>query len=472
MKKTLVFCLLSVFGASAFGVSMNFNGSVRTEASHYSKLNLGLTTSEPTKSFISARALLNPNVIIDDHFSLKSQWSLLTSPNFTPATTLGTAGPGFGTPGLGPTQGQGGFIFGDPNAQALVLSRVWLEWTSDFGVMRLGRMPVSWGYGLLYDAGANTWDDFQSTFDRLEYRLHLGHLVGALAYSKGRKLSVLGNTNDQEFYTVYLQYDNPEQQVEGGLMYEKQARSTSQGASITSGTGNPHALPAGHGAAGAFPPLSTNMPYPSNNNVLSAYLKKSFSYFTVGGELDWLSGNAFDFNGNGPDGLNSVGLLLNATYEHHNVKLFLDFLFAGGDSNLSDDNLTGFTLIHRNRRPGLILGRELLGNYHGNSVAQGSPVVYGTAGTFSGIISLRPGIRIDWSPAWSSGLEFIWARKAAVEPGGDANLGIEIDVGTEYAVYKNFDLGLNVGFLFPGTGLGVPNPATVFALRTTAALKF
>jgi len=39
-------------------------------------------------------------------------------------------------------------------------------------------------------------------------------------------------------------------------------------------------------------------------------------------------------------------------------------------------------------------------------------------------------------------------------------------------VYKNFDLGLNLGVLFPGTGLGVAGPATVFAVRTTAALKF
>ena len=467
MKKTMIFWLLAGLSASAFGVSMNFTGTVRSEASHYSKLNLGLATSEATKSFISARALLNPNLIIDDHFSLKSQWSLLSSPNFTPSTTIG------GSPVLGPTQGQGGYIFGDPAATALLLNRVWLEWTSDFGVMRLGRVPVSWGYGLLYDAGNGMWDDFQSTFDRLEYRLHLGHLVGALAYSKGRKANVLGNANDQEFYTVYLQYDNPEQQVEGGLMYEKQARSASQAGSISTGAANPHALPSGHGTASASPPISTNLPYPSSDSVLSAYLKKSFSYFTIGGELDWLSGNAFDHNGNGTqDGLNALGLLLSATYEVHSVKAFVDFLYASGDSALNDDNLTGFTVLHRNRRLGLILGRELLGNYHGNSVAQGSMVSYGSANTFSGVIAVRPGIRIDWSPSWSSGLEFIWARKAGVQAGGDASLGLEIDAGTEYAVYKNFDLGLNLGVLFPGTGLGVAAPATVFAVRTTAALKF
>ena len=67
--------------------------------------------------------------MVDDHFSVRSQWSLLTSPRFTPDATLA----------LG--SGHGAYVFGDVSSSALVLSRAWLEWTSDFGVFRLGRMP-------------------------------------------------------------------------------------------------------------------------------------------------------------------------------------------------------------------------------------------------------------------------------------------------------------------------------------------
>ena len=452
---------------SAWAVSMNFNGHFRSEASYYSNAGLGLAETESTKSFLSGRGLLQPNLIIDDHFSLRSQWSVLTSPKLTPD----------GTVPLG--VGQGGWVFGDQQSAALTLSRAWLEWTSDFGVVRLGRMPVSWGYGLLYDAGSGVWDDFQSTLDRLEYRLHLGHIVGALAYSKGRKLNVLGNVNDQEFYTVYLQYDNPETEVEGGILFEKQNRSRGQVADYL-GTANPapavspspYALPSGYQGKKALK-LATKTPFPLTNNVVDVYVKKTMGYLTLGGEVTWLSGEAMNYNGNGvTDSLNAFGAMVSASYEYHTVKIFLDMLYASGDSNLNGDHLNGFVLLHRNRRPGLILGRELLGQYYGNGVGLGSLVVYGNDDTFSGVFYARPGLRVDWSSAWSSGLEVIVAQKAQVATGEEKNLGVEIDAGTEYAVYKNFDLGVNVGYLIPGLGLGVPNPRGVFATRATAALRF
>ncbi len=453
IKAILLFLLVPI---SVFAVSMNFNGHFRAESDYYTNLDLA---SNQTKSFTGGRALLQPNLVVDDHFSVRSQWSLLSSPSLTPDATKPLA------------SGQGGYVFGDPNTAALVLSRAWLEWTSDFGVFRLGRMPVSWGYGLMWDAGNGIWDDFQTTYDRLEYRLHLGHVIGALAYSKDRKLSVLGNVNDQEFYTLYLQYDNPEIDVEGGILYEKQSRSAGQagdyfGTSATTNSPNPYNSSAGY-------KLGTKVPYPSSNNAVDVYLKKTMGYFTVGGEVGWLTGDAFDYDGNGKaDSLNALGVLLSTSYEYHRVKGFVEFLYASGDSNLLGDHLNGFVTLHRNRRPGLILGRELLGLYHSNSAGQGSLVVYGDPDTFSGVMYVRPGIRVDWSPSWASGVEFIIAQKATAAAGESKSLGVEVDLGTEYAVYKNFDLGVNLGYLFSGAGLRVANPRGVFAFRTTAALRF
>ncbi len=461
MRKLILLACLTLFSTSVFAVSMNFSGHFRSDAASYSRLGLGLPNTN-TKNFIGARALLNPNVVIDDHFSLKSQWSLLTSPNFTPNATqaLGT--------------GQGGFIFGDTNTSYMVLSRAWVEWTSDFGVMRVGRMPVSWGYGLLYDAGNSVWDDFQTTMDRIEYRLHLGHVVGAVAYSKLNKNSVLGNQNDQEFYSAYLQYDNPELEVEGGIMYEKQSRSSAQTPinqyALPQSATNP-TLQADNTTP--LPWLATgSAPYPLSNNVVDVYLKKSMGYFTLGGELSWINGTARDPITGAIDSLNALGFLGSASYEYHSVKAFLEVLYASGDNNLSAGHQNGFVLLHRNRRPGLILGRELLGAFHGNTVAQGSCVYYGNPGSFSGCLYFRPGIRVDWSPTWASGLELIVARKAATQPNEPGNLGVEVDGGTEYSPYKNFDLGINLGYLFPGAGLGVPNPQGVFAVRTTGSVKF
>jgi len=454
------FLLLLLAPLPLFAVSMNFNGHFRSDANYYN--NLDLASNQP-KSFISGRALLQPNLVVDDHFSVRSQWSLLTSPTLSPDATQGLGA------------GQGGYVFGDPSTVSLALSRAWLEWTSDFGVFRIGRMPVSWGYGLIWDAGNGVWDDFQTTYDRLEYRLHLGHVIGALAYSKARKLSVLGNVNDQDFYTLYLQYDNPEIDVEGGILYEKQSRSIGQkedylGTPVPAVSPNPYKLPATHPSPY---PLSNKGPYPMSNNVVDVYLKKTMGYFTIGGEVGWYNGSAFDYNGDGTaDSMNALGVMLSTSYEYHRVKGFLEFLYASGDADLNANHLNGFVGLNRNRRPGLILGRELLGPYHSNTVGMGSLVVYGDPNTFSGVIYLRPGLRVDWSPSWASGIELIIAQKAAAAAGEAKNLGVEVDIGTEYSVYKNFDLGVNIGYLFAGNGLRVGSPKGVAAIRATAALRF
>lgn len=450
---------LSLISGSAFAVSMNFSGQVRAEASSYQNLNLGLAGPSGAKNFIGGRALLFPNLVIDDHFSVKSQWNLLTSPKFTPNATQG-----LGT-------GQGGWVFGDPNTSYLTMSRAWLEWTSDVGVFRLGRMPVAWGYGLVYDAGLGVWDDFQTTFDRLEYRLHLGYVVGALAYSKGRKLSSLGNDNDQEFYVAYLQYNNPEMEVEAGFMFEKQQRSGSQTAALM-GTGSPYYLDPTTSAAG-FPQLASKTSWPASNNLVDVYFKKTSGAFTIGGELAWLSGTATDFaNSGAKNNLSAIGLTLNTSYEFSKVKAFLEFVYASGDTNLNDSQTSAFTVLHRNRRPGLILGRELLGPYNSSAVGQGSTLWYGGNDAFSGTMYFRPGVRIDWTSDWASGIELIIARKA-VAAGGSENLGVEIDLGADHAVYKNFGLGMHFGYLIAGAGLGGGNNAPgPFALRATASVSF
>lgn len=447
MKKCLIVLL---FPMAAWAASMNFDGHFRAESAFFHKTNLGLSTnSNPDKTYILGRALLKPNIVIDDHFSIQSQWSLLTSPRFTPDATLPLE------------NGQGGYIFGDRNTNALVLSRAWLEWTSDFGVLRAGRAPVLWGYGLIWDAGNEIWDDFQTTYDRIEYRLHFGHIIGGLAYSKPRKGSVLGNANDQDFYTIYLQYENPELEVSMGGLYEKQERSHLQKGVIEANT-----------SSVGFPP-GKKVPYPVSNNIVDVYLRKSVGYFTFGGEVGWLTGRAFDYNNSGTDdSLNAFGLILNTSFDYHKIKVFLDFLYASGDSNLNSDQLNGFVMLHRNRRPGIILGHELLGNFSGDNVGLGSLVAYSGADSFSGVVYARPGFRVDWSQAWSTGLEFIIAQKAVVTPGEKRHLGVEADLGAGYAVYKNFDMGLNLALLIPGDGLGVSGPHGSYAIRVTSALKF
>ena len=224
-------------------------------------------------------------------------------------------------------------------------------------------------------------------------------------------------------------------------------------------------------------PLANSTPYPKNNNAIDVYLKKTTGRLTYGGEVTWISGKAYDLGGDGSeDDLSAFGAMGNITYAYHKFKAFTEVVYASGDKNTKDNNSTGYSLLHLNRaRPGLILGRELIGPYHGNTVSQGNLLVYGGNDSFSGLLYVRPGVRIDWSPTWASGVEVIVARKAAPKDGESANLGWEIDLGTDYSIYRNFDLGVNVGLAFPGDGIPLASGGerkSIFAVRTTAALKF
>ena len=155
----------------------------------------------------------------------------------------------------------------------------------------------------------------------------MGHVIGALAYSKSRKGSVLGSNNDEDIISIFLRYDNPESEFEFGAMYEKQIRSTSQQAAFQT---------AATSASLGLSPLMTSAPHPLTHSVIDAFAKKSIKHFTFGGEITWLTGNSVDFNGDGGlDNLNALGLLLSTSYDFHDVRVFLDFLYAGGDENLT-----------------------------------------------------------------------------------------------------------------------------------------
>jgi len=212
--------------------------------------------------------------------------------------------------------------------------------------------------------------------------------------------------------------------------------------------------------------LSAFTYYPLSSNMVDLFVKKSSGALSFGGEVSWLTGSA------APSGdLNALALTANAAYDFSKVKTYFDVLYASGDAN-PGSHMNGFVLLHRNRSPGLILGRELLGPYASTVTGQGNPGYYGDNGTFSGVLSFRPGLRIDWSTSWTTGLEVLIARKAVTTASDNASLGVEIDANVTHAVYKNFNIGLDLGYLFPGNGLRVVNPKAPFAARGTLSLKF
>ena len=56
------------------------------------------------------------------------------------------------------TQSRGSYI----SAQ-----RFWAEVLTDFGTLQVGRTPLDWGLGVVWNAGDNLWDHYESTGDSI-----------------------------------------------------------------------------------------------------------------------------------------------------------------------------------------------------------------------------------------------------------------------------------------------------------------
>ncbi len=77
---------------------------------------------------------------------------------------------------------------------ALELRRLWVEWTTQFGLLRIGRQPSHWGMGLLANSGDGFDDDFGdnhggSTYDRIIFATRPIDLVrGIVKKASGKDL--------------------------------------------------------------------------------------------------------------------------------------------------------------------------------------------------------------------------------------------------------------------------------------------
>lgn len=128
--------------------------------------------------FMTMRGRFEPEISVSDKFVIKSSidvldgvvWgdneNLAATPMFAanPSTTL-------------PDGSQ---------VDALELRRLWVEWTTQFGLLRIGRQPSHWGMGLLANSGDGFDDDFGdnhggSTYDRVIFATRPIDLVRGIA---------------------------------------------------------------------------------------------------------------------------------------------------------------------------------------------------------------------------------------------------------------------------------------------------
>ncbi|MGZ3685516.1 MAG: hypothetical protein ACXVCI_16770, partial [Bdellovibrionota bacterium] len=106
---------------------------------------------------------LKPRVLVNDNIIVNSEWN------------VGDPVSGFFGRNI-PDADRNNFLSTGKDAMSISASRLWLDVHSDFGTVQVGRAPMAWGLGIVFNAGDGPFDRFQSTSDTIRLLSKFGYL--------------------------------------------------------------------------------------------------------------------------------------------------------------------------------------------------------------------------------------------------------------------------------------------------------
>jgi uncharacterized protein (TIGR04551 family) len=178
-------------GAVAEGPKLEFfelDGYMRFRGQLYDQLDLGAgtdasgyflfpkplinPTSRATLASANMRLRLEPTLNVSENVRVRAQVDVLD--NYVLGSSTSTAFDGTFSPYPVPFYGSSrvGYQFDAHNDRAAIIpKRAWGEVQTPVGLLSFGRMPSSWGLGILANAGSGLDEDFGDTVDRVQFAL-------------------------------------------------------------------------------------------------------------------------------------------------------------------------------------------------------------------------------------------------------------------------------------------------------------
>jgi hypothetical protein len=413
--------LFSLSGNHRFGTNLFFNldskKGVNTGAA-YDK-------ASDTSAFIEHRLLIRPDVLIDERFSIHSEWSLLSQGGTVKETNFNTSN--------NSNQVNGGSAFGPVSSQLFALRYGYLKWVSDVGVFKAGRMPKGWGLGLMFDEGAKAEDEGSTIVDRVGFEGQLGSLVLNAGYEKREEGYLHTDADDEEVYEGSVKYDNEGSGVSIGLLFGRHVR-------------------------GAF--SSSAATYKSSYDY-SFYAKKEWEKSSIAAEF---ASNSYDKQAH------VFGALTQYRYHPGNWDLEVDGLFSSHSGDRA-------FIVHPNYRPFLILFRQVQGS---NFAKKDNPtrLSSGIGIDPSDVASKEKGALLGRFGAFYSfaqkkyrlGVVGGYAKLMSANDNG-SSLGFETDLHFEQKWYENFKTSLAAGIFLPGNAFAAEKQSS-WGVQVRSYLNF
>jgi len=420
MKKTILSTSLLLWTLPALSATFSLGGNYRFGTNML--INTDLASGKKpgagnSMSFLEQRFLLQPNVLVDERFSIKSELNFLQS-------TANGVQPDMGTP-LDSRLSQ---ATGTPatGTQLLYVRSAHLNWTSDWGLFRFGRIPKSWGLGILYDGGQDVFDDYSTITDRADFQAMLGNLGLRVAFEKGAEGLLSNDADDIDTYELAVDYANGSGDSNVGILYSRNVRSLNLGK--------------------------------NSSHDLSIFVKKSFNRFQLGGEFVSISEEKKSATN---------GALFQVDYLQGPWRLGYDFAYASSSSNSAYQ-------FHSNYKPFMFLFRQSLGtatpiNESRSGRGVGSDVA-ADGGSGALVNKGHASYRFD-SSQLTLGTNFGYAKLGSKGSNGSDSLGFETDLFVSQQWYENFKMQYAVGLLIPGDAFG-PSSKAAWGFELKGALEF
>lgn len=433
-----------------------------------------------TAQFQTLFMRLKPKLIVNDNIYIKSEWWV--------------GDPIYGLFGSGaPQTGDQRQYYSNQNrGSAISAQRFWAEILTDVGTVQVGRAPLNWGLGVVWNNGDGLWDRYESTGDIIRLISKFGAFTfspGIVKYSMGNTVggacavtgpgvcSTLPGDGGVSEITLSFQYDNPDEDFEGGVNFIRR---------ISAGAQDPTSGYLGIGLSGGG-----QVPVGGSYNTWDVYAKKKFGKFSLGGELPIASGDI------GGLGYKTFGLAAEAGYKFSDT--FETTLKAGhapGQGSVTPGTLPGqykAFYFNPNYRLGMIMFNYQLANFSGpqtqNNPATGSANLsspYDNPIVNANYLNLGLALRAD---KWNFHGGFTWAQAQeaalanqdfynhlrhqyvadATGNNQSTSLGWEMDYGTTFQWDDNFQVGLDMGVFFPGAYYKYSNTAVGNATDTVIA---
>lgn len=347
----------------------------------------------------------------------------------------------------------------------IAAQRVWGEFITDIGTFQVGRLPLHWGLGVVWNSGENLWDRYMSTGDSIRWVAKFGSfsfipsfIVNSTGNSIAGSCNVSGTTctpgggaGGVSDYSLILKYENTEDELEGGINLIKRLAGPTQD--------SVYGIQTTQGQAAYM-----------NFVTYDLYAKKKLNRFTFGAEVPIVSGAL------GGASYQTFGVATEINWKTTDIlDLNLKVGYAPGQTNFLGGTMDNFKAFYfnPNYHIGMVMFNYQLANFAGPQTQNNpnlapnqlkspydNPIVNAQYLSLGAQIkpwdkwTIRPGFVYAVAPqSAASGQTFFnyWTKTIQTAVKDQAkDLGWEVDLGVTFQWDEYFTFSWDNGLYMPG----------------------